>query len=346
MALTEFYVDPSIAGDSGTGIISDPYGDLEFCLSDATHPSSDGARINIKAGTNEVLVAAMDVVTAYSNTNAITRASPLVFQGYTSAAGDGGQGGIGGGGSVAVFAAATNFVSFVDLHCLDSGSVLLMSTGAEALIINCDFEDSTNATPVNVSTGKVIGCYFHNFTASGRMLLSSGAHVLYNRFIDEGTNQLTGGAIRAGTANISVIGNIIWLDGTGLFGIRYGQANHIEQNGVFNNTAGTGDGIEPLAETTRSGSTVMNNNVEGFSGSGGVGIREMTTDLTGWFAGNAVFNCTTPYDIDRTHIRRDADDNETLSASPFTDAANKDFTPVDTGNVKEGSKPEKVGNFA
>ena len=36
MAITEVYVDPSIAGDSGVGTIGDPYGDLEYAIEQET----------------------------------------------------------------------------------------------------------------------------------------------------------------------------------------------------------------------------------------------------------------------------------------------------------------------
>ena len=83
---THVYVDPSIAGDSGTGTIGDPYGDLQYALNTVTR-GTDGNQFNIKAGTDEVLAAS--ITTATYGTPSTSQ--PLIFRGYTSAANDGGQ---------------------------------------------------------------------------------------------------------------------------------------------------------------------------------------------------------------------------------------------------------------
>ena len=55
MALTEIYVDPSIAADSGTGTIGDPFGDLEYAIEQTTFDTTNGTRLNVKAGTDDFL---------------------------------------------------------------------------------------------------------------------------------------------------------------------------------------------------------------------------------------------------------------------------------------------------
>ena len=123
MALTELYVDPSIAADSGAGTIGDPYGDLEYCLEQEDYDLTNGIRVNIKAGTDEVVAAELSVAMASTAAPGKsvawvpTQAAPCVFQGYTTAAGDGGKGGISGGGSVSIYSdTALDFVHFVDLQ--------------------------------------------------------------------------------------------------------------------------------------------------------------------------------------------------------------------------------------
>lgn len=76
MALTEVYVDPSIAGDSGAGTVGDPYGDLEYALEQVTRDATNGDRFNIKAGTDEILEFALDVIVDYGTP---TRIAPLFF---------------------------------------------------------------------------------------------------------------------------------------------------------------------------------------------------------------------------------------------------------------------------
>ncbi len=54
MALTEIYVDPAIAADSGAGTEGSPYGDLEYAIEQETFDLTNGTRVNIKAGTDEL----------------------------------------------------------------------------------------------------------------------------------------------------------------------------------------------------------------------------------------------------------------------------------------------------
>ena len=83
----------------------------------------------------------------------------------------------------------------------------------------------------------------------------------------------------------------------------------------------------------------MNNLVEGFSGVGGVGINISDTDMRVIsYGANSVYDCTTESSGTPPIVKTWVAD-ESLSASPFTDAANDDFSPVDTGSVKEGSEP-------
>ena len=99
---SETYVDPSIAGASGAGTVGDPYGDLQHALDTMTRDATNGDRINIKAGTDEILAGVIDLTTYGTPSSA----AHLVFQGYTSAAGDGGIGGIDANAGAAVYSAA------------------------------------------------------------------------------------------------------------------------------------------------------------------------------------------------------------------------------------------------
>ena len=85
----------------------------------------------------------------------------------------------------------------------------------------------------------------------------------------------------------------------------------------------------------------MNNIVEGFSDTGGVGI-EKTTGLLAELGGNHCFNNTANYNV-TVPVIIDYGDNEDLSGgSPFTNASGQDFTPVDVGNMKQGAFPPSI----
>ena len=86
MARTEYWCDPSIAADSGTGTVGDPFGDLQYALDNITADTTNGDTINLKAGTAEVLSAKLDLST-YGEP--IDRNSGLAIRGYATTAGDG-----------------------------------------------------------------------------------------------------------------------------------------------------------------------------------------------------------------------------------------------------------------
>ena len=131
--------------------------------------------------------------------------------------------------------------------------------------------------------------------------------------------------------------NIIKLDGSS-DGISLNEDSCCISNSIWSN-GGTGRGIYGTS-TGRIHRLLLNNVVEGFSGTGGDGFDLTTLGNLVLRGGNAAFNNTTDYGAISDKIFFDFGDNETLSASPFTDAANGDFNPVDTGNIKEGSLPD------
>ena len=63
-ALTQYYVDPAINANSGTGTIGDPYGDLQYALNTLTRDPTDGDQINVKATTLVELRGILDSLTA------------------------------------------------------------------------------------------------------------------------------------------------------------------------------------------------------------------------------------------------------------------------------------------
>ena len=95
---SEIVLDADITSDSSSPSdvdgVSVPYGDLKFAIEQYTFDLTNGLRVNIKAGTDEVLtVESLDVTFADTVTTiawAPTEASPVVFRGYTAVAGDGG----------------------------------------------------------------------------------------------------------------------------------------------------------------------------------------------------------------------------------------------------------------
>lgn len=336
MAINEVYVDPSIAGDSGAGSVGSPYGDLEWALEQTT-PDAGGDRFNIKAGTDEILEFALDVVTDYGTP---TETAPLIFRGYTAAAADGGIGGISGGGSGSIInLTGIDFVHFHDLHLHNSGSLRLFNIDQECSLINCELDNSTYSGANSVEMGNtsfIYGCYFHNLP--GKCQFSGNTSVYNCYFKNDGANDF-GTALSLTTGR--ACNNIIDIDGASNGILADGDdGTHIINNSVYSN-GGTGTGI--LSASGANTHIITNNLVEGFSGAGGIGISIVTSTII--YGGNSVYNNETEYVAASAYILHNGGvDNETLSASPFNSASTGDFSPVDTGAVKEGSIPPNIGN--
>jgi len=314
MALTEVYVDPSIAGDSGTGTVGDPYGDLQYALDTQARDSTNGDRFNIKAGTAEVLTATLSLTT-YGTP---TATAPLWIQGYTSAANDGGIGEISGNATYKIIV-ALDYMHFRDLKIGNCGNNAILTGGASVEYSNVEFHTNTNTgTAVAPGAGCLFqGCAFHDI--EGTMLAGNRAHVLYCSFYEGSAtcvaayttgnwDALIGNTItvkstakgldNTGQSNITCCGNSIWAAGSNQSGIVI--------KGVCN--------------------VYLNNLIEGFSGSGGEAIYiGDSLYKSRWIGYNSYYNNAT--DINGTagtnYISLGGD--ASLSASPFVDGANFDL---------------------
>ena len=326
MAITEVYVDPAINANSGTGTIGDPYGDLQYALNTKARDATNGNRFNIKAGTAEVLSAALSLATYGGSSDA----AGLVIQGYTSAAGDGGVAEISGAGSYALFAATNSYISLVDLYVHNCGNNNAIVTGWASSVIRCHVTRGAS-TPsakslINVGTDALVaGCYVHDAqaTAGGTCIaLGSSSHAIGN---------WVGGIFGAGISMAGVhsvaANNIVICNATGANGIVTTSNGFVIGNTVHNTTAGTGYGISASA-TSNSRIFIANNIVTGFSGAGGIGIRTYSIGRTYVRAGNAAYNNTTNFYTTGVNVIYLDENNDDLGASPFTDAASGAETKV------------------
>jgi hypothetical protein len=323
VALTAYFVDPAINGNSGTGTIGDPYGDLQYALNTVTRDATNGDIFHVKAGTAEVLAAALTLAT-YGTP---TAAAPLVLRGYTSAANDGGVGEINCNG-VTMWAATTyDFVTLIDLemhtfgnnngvglrnYChlvrcevhkgasTPSGKTLVNLSGYVA-VVGCYIHDGhTNSTSVAVSTGALVA---HNYLAGfdGAGISTNNAATITGNIINLGANVSSGGIVHASSNPTNVIGNVI-----------------------YSSVANTGIGINVGNSSGRYCNLVINNIVIGFSGVGGDGITGAAGSFAVVAGYNAYYNNTTNNSIPVTY--NDLGNDVSLSADPFTDAANGDFS--------------------
>ena len=339
-AYTEYYVDPGSGSDGNAGTSDGAaWATLDHALNNITRDTTNGDRINIKAGTALTLSANLDTGTYGSGSNS----APLVIQGYTSTAGDGGICVINGSSNTyhAQGWNSANYWNLVDLEFTSmaafGGTSIFLNDGVG--LYHCYFHDLDGYVRVD-NSGHVFGCRFENIDASYGLLLDSIDAIAYGNFFADGANTFSTSAIRANNDHAIVERNIISLTG---------NAHGIEINGdeqmVIGNSilsaGGTGSGIVIINQRFRN--IIMNNLVEGFSGTGGHGLECTSTahDQT-IYRSNAVYNCATAYDSSfADQIWLSETDNETLGASPFAKSGSNNysnrftyFSPADTGNVR------------
>ena len=339
MALSETYVDPSIAANSGTGTIGDPYGDLQYALDTMTRDGTEGDRVNVKAGTDEVLSSAIDLTTY----GAPAFSAPLILSGYTSIAGDGGKGGIDCGGSDFKQTQQQAFsIRDLVIHNVSNTATCAIRL-YRGLIFRCEFHD-IDTDAIHYHESKVVGCHIHDVSGIGcKALASLTSRLAGCYFKNDGTKDMTYCVSNGGLTslhNLVITDNVMSIDGsTG--GILAYYGNIITGNSILS-SAGTASGIESSRGVSQG--WIYNNLIEGFSGAGGIGLELDTSghhELYAIVGANSFYNNTT--DVSFGGEGAHYEDNESLSSSPFAKSGSDTyalrstyFEPQDVAEVLTG----------
>jgi hypothetical protein len=337
-------VDPSIDAASGSGTKGDPYGDLQHALDTITRDTGNGDRINIKAGTAEILTGAISLAT-YGNP---TSSAALTFQGYTTDEGDGGIGEIDANNSTySVFnSTSIDYVNWKDLKMGNTGSATYIVEGDIGFVFdNCEIH--TGSIGVRGDTGLgVINCHFHTITNESINCNQSSPYVVGN-YLDSDHAGFTGTHVIDANVNEAFVAfNIIRVKSGAGRGISLSpSARSMVMNNSVWSDGGTGEGIWLSGSTFAT--TVMNNAVQGFSGTGGGGIDLNSSAYRNWIINNTYYdNATNEKDWSGEEL---AFGNEGASASLFSDPANAtyanrftDFAPEDVLNMREGGYPTGI----
>lgn len=329
----EIYVDPAINANSGTGTIGDPYGDVQYALDTLNH-GGDGARINVKAGTAEVLAAGGLSLDAHFTTNGAPGATePIIIEGYTSAAGDGGIAEFTGTANSAAFwvdtttgGADVDYATFKNLKITTA-----QATGYAIVIDNqitfLNVELISNHGGIDVDQGLVDHCkvsYVDSAGVSGAFAIVAVSNCYFVQ---------TSGALVPGVSSCSpVVGNI--------FNVR---AATDASAGVIN-TSGTGaayvfSGNSILANISSGASSAngiravtpnclfSNNYIEGFNSAADEAIDISSASVSSVFANNAFFGNTA--NITNAGLNTiTIGSTSSLAASGVTSASGADFTPT------------------
>ena len=344
MAITEYYVDPSLDSNTGTGTIGDPFGDLQFGLDTVTRDATNGDRFNIKDSATEVIVSSLD----FSLYGTASPAAPLRFEGYTSAAGDGG---IGRMSTTSFIVNNQNYdnVTFTNLEMFGDGTnSLLFQLDDNIGFFNCEiYGTSIVGSLISIDNDcYVYNCHLHDFGRNAIIALLNAR--IYNNYIDS----------KSGVP-VSTLNRCIFIDSDdGIVANNIINCNSESHRGIYldsgvDYTKVTNNSILGTANNTVSGidtfgtsisSIITNNLVEGFSGIGGQGVSFGNLDPV-IFRNNAFFNNTIDFPAFPTGSQIvNSFGNESLIASPFAkNGANtfanrlEYFKPVDTGNVVNGA---------
>jgi hypothetical protein len=340
-ALTETYVATTSGDDAtGDGSSGNPFQTVQHVLDNVTRDTTNGDKIFVSG--EDVLSASLDFTTWGSP----TLTAKTVLRNWVG--GPDGAGGLdGNNGNFALW--NKNHVSAIGLNLHNTGTekIVIVDGDGRNYFQDCVFFDNSNGWALDnnggANHGGVFGCSFSN---CGGVALH--ANVFGSWFFEGPTNTFSNGmAIRAAESNRTIWGNIITLkassanDGIQCFG---GNANIIIAHNSILSSSGTGKGIY---FDTNGSVVVFNNLIEGFSGTGGIGIslNDWTTTMDNWaVANNAVFNCATAYDLDSDTVF--TDDNESLGSTPFAKSGSNTFAnrfvyfaPLDVDNVWGGAYP-------
>ncbi len=334
MALTEYYVDPSIAADSGAGTSGSPWGDLQYALNQATRDTTDGTIFHIKAGTAESLTGALSLTTF----GAPDENYPLIFEGYTTTAGDGGIGAIDCNGNTLITNSGEGIV-WRNLEIFDgptgsSNMVELVSYGG---IVNCYLHDVLGrAISTSGSNTFVIGCRFEQCGDGVNdpviRLGNTRSQILFNYLTDLGNASYQPESfIEILTTGVACVGNIIHIYSTssasdGIFVSGSGSFAHTIAHNTILCEGGTGTGIVGDSNRQALNIAYINNYVEGFSGTGGYAYDLNNGGFgSAVFIGNRYFNCLNDHRL------------ASVSSYPYT-AADGFEKLVATGIEKSGAK--------
>jgi hypothetical protein len=338
---SQYYVDFSGGNDTtGDGTVGTPWKTIEKALDTITRDATNGDQINVKDDADETITTTFSLATYGTPTGS----APLIFRGYTTAANDGGIGGVDmQGNNNTMITAAVLGVSWIDMHLHNTGSATVLDTGELGAVINCEINNSTGSGLVLGNEGGAYNNYIHNIGANGISVARTG--IVYCNYLANGTNDFTD-AITTANTGCTIERNIISIDGS-TNGITTGSFDDPVR--IINNSilcaSGTGKGIAPSANGLQ-GAMIVNNLVEGFSGAGGVGYdMSSTTENMDLYQNNGARNNTTNYSGDGD-VFPGITDNEALGATPF-DKSGSDtfanrftyFAPADTGNVRGGAYP-------
>ena len=345
---TDYFVNPAIAANSGAGTVGDPYGDLQYALNTVTRNAADGDRFNVKAGTNEGLSVPLSLATYGSP----AFSAPLIFQGYTTAQGDGGQGIIDCNANMVITNAGTG-INWYDMEMYDGPAAGQILTLAQFSTLARSYIHDSDGYGVNVPTASsnsfIIGNHFEDLGDSTHdmLFMDTDKGCIRNNYFKQGGARVCRAAIRQDNHLGVISDNIISIDGASNAIELLGNYTHQITGNTILSGGGTGKGIAASGSNSLLTNAIINNYIEGFSGTGGVGFSLPDSSAGGGVYGqNAAYNNDTDYNVASEHYLA-LGDNEALGSSGLAKTGSDTyanrfayFAPANSGNMQTGGYPE------
>lgn len=315
MATTHYYVDPLNGSDTtGDGLSNaTAWQTINHGIDTAPDGTSSAVtQINVKTNGTHTL-------TSQSILNGGGNLGSQVLRGYSSVANDGGIATI---DCDQLYGITLNTYSAVcDLYFTNRGTGNVLTNGyADGFIRvkNCGF-NGVNGEAISFSNAAaymVEGCYFYDClvpVSSDDVPETS----VCNCFIQKGPNNPpTSGMI---DGSLSLVGNMIWTDGStsGILNLYGGHRHFCRNNSIFSD-GGTGVGIQDAGNSSYYKFS-SDNAIEGFSGTGGYGIKDTTSNnRLRHYSNNAISNCDTAFSSETSSNNLLHEDPVSTTNSIFT----------------------------
>lgn len=324
-APTIYYVDTVNGNDGNAGTsMGAAWQTLKHAIeTGVTQDATNGDRIRIYApvGTPDAYVSGDPAIDLQGYAATATATAPLIIEGCDATGTSRATAYITCAGRYLFNDTAFDHLKAIDLDITGGSASGIWRTDTWTMLIRCAVRQTSTGKNLSVtgSGSTLVNCAFIGAGANQYILecLSSTGTVI-GCLMKETTNACYG---VQGPAIF--IGNIVHLNTThpsSGYGVSGAGLAYVFNNFLLNSGAGVASGIS----STAAGARLLNNYIEGWSGSGG-DPWTLTGSNTELVAGNRWYNCSdAPTATDAAFEY----DNSSLGASGVTDLSGGDYTPL------------------
>ena len=343
MAMTEKYANFNLATGSNDGT-----SEANAWQSESDIVWAAGERVNLKCTTRAALGGDWA-----PSTDGDEVSGPIWLRGYTSTIGDGGKAYLGGTGTQRLDITGDKFIlENIDFQTSQTYRAF-RHIGYGGAVRNCVFTTSTTSISIDAfSLDRILveNCFFNasSVTTSNSTYGAVNAKgcIFTGNAVKAGN---TSGLVLAGNAPDHIFGNVVYtLASNAHDGIRLLNMDSNGEPGILLNAIygfDTGIMLDELDNAYTFGRSITHNIIVGAVT--GIDTNDATNEIAVPMAQNAFYDCTTDVDSNIENNWPQID-KISLTADPFVDAANEDFSLNDTaggGALLRGARGFAAGVF-